>query len=255
MPILGRQYVVVLDPSAELLWPFHIICPSSACMCCSQSHPWSPSDHFTLFAHPWQAVCGCFWFICGVALTIPHYLPILRVYVIVLDPSVKSLWPFYIVCPSLVCMWLFLIHLWSCSDHSTLSAHLQDVCGCSWSICKVPLTILHCMPILSLYVVVFNPSVKSFWPSHVVCSQLVCGCSQSIHEVVLTISPCLSILSWYVVVLNPSLDSCSCFVRLYVIVCTFTTSNSTKFPFFCMFPDSMYLFLLLLLDVLLILQY
>ena len=201
LPIL-RMYVVVLNPFVKLLWPFHLVCTFSVCMwlflihlwscsdhfmfVCSSSgcmwlfsvYLWSCSDHFILSAHP-QDVCGCpsFWSIHEVSLTISCCLSISLCLLIqpVCDCSqfICEVALTISLCPSSACM-CALIYPWSPSDHFTLSAHPQPVRGCSWFICEVSLTILQYLPTLSLYVIVLNPFMKSFWSSHLFCSSSAC---------------------------------------------------------------------------------
>ncbi len=245
LPIF-RGYVLVLDPSIKSIWPFLFVCPSSGGMCLFLTLPWSQSDHFFLSTHL-QGVCACSWPFHEVDLTISPCLLIFSRYVPVLDPFMKSTWPFLLVCPSLAGMCLFLILPWSWPDPFSLSAHLQEVCACFWPFHKVDLTIFSCLPIFSGYVLVLNHSMKLTWLFLLICPfsggmclfltllwswpdhfslfshpQRVCACCWlPFHEVDLTISPCLSISGY---VLDPfhevdlTISPCLPIFRRYVLV-------------------------------------
>ncbi len=101
---------------------------------------WWNNHIFALSSHL-QDVCKCLWFR-EVKLTIPSCLCIFRVYVKVLDGSVKLSWPFI------------------------LSLHFQNVCECLGWFCEVELTIPSCLYIFRRYVNVLDGSVKLSWPFH-----------------------------------------------------------------------------------------
>ena len=180
-------------------------------------------DHYPISVHP-QLVCNGYQRSSQLDLTIPHSLSILRKYVMVLNDPVNLTWPFPNLCPYSGSMWwlstdscqvdltisnlgpssasmlLFSMILTSWHAHFPISVHSQVVCDGSPESCEVKVTILHSLPILSMYVMLLHESVKLTWPFSY--PQHVCDTSQWFCQVDLMISQSLSLLSLYVVVLN-----------------------------------------------------